>query len=105
MAPGVRPRRATDAREGFAVAGPVPTVAQAIELIDEGVSDAAILDTQLDGETTFAIAECLDKHGIPLMFVSGNPPRDFAPLLDHSTVLGKPADWPVVLSTLRKLTA
>lgn len=55
---------------GAAVVGPVPSVAQALELIDDHQIDVAILDVQLDAETSFPIANALEAKGIPFVFAT-----------------------------------
>lgn len=58
-------------RSGGAVVGPVPTVAEALALLDQHKIDAAILDVQLlDGETS-PVALRLIEQGTPLVFQTG----------------------------------
>lgn len=58
-------------RSGGAVVGPVPTVAEALTLLDQHKVDAAILDVQLlDGEIS-PVALRLIEHGTPLVFQTG----------------------------------
>jgi DNA-binding response OmpR family regulator len=90
-------------REGYEIVGPAPTVAQAFRLLDETPPQAAIMDVQLDGETTFSLAARLEQLAVPLLFLSGHPASDFAEQLESRTVLSKPADWRDVLKTLRKM--
>ena len=58
-------------RSGGAVVGPVPTVAEALALLDQHKIDAAILDVQLlDGEIS-PVALRLIEQGTPLVFQTG----------------------------------
>ncbi|GJE52807.1 hypothetical protein GOFOIKOB_5881 [Methylobacterium tardum] len=59
---------------GAEVIGPVPSVEQALDLIeDEGAPDAAILDVNLgDGERVFPVADRLDGLGVPYLFATGD---------------------------------
>lgn len=58
-------------RSGGAVVGPVPTVAEALALLDRHKIDAAILDVQLlDGEIS-PVALRLIEQGTPLVFQTG----------------------------------
>jgi len=57
---------------GHHVLGPVATVGEALQTLDEGpLPDAAILDLNLRGATSIAVAEELSRHRIPFAFASG----------------------------------
>lgn len=59
---------------GATVLGPVPTVKEAMTLLDDagvGGCDGAILDINLGSETSEGVAWRLDRAGIPFFFVSG----------------------------------
>lgn len=58
---------------GAAVVGPVPSVARALDLIEDGALDAAVLDLNL-GErgTAFPIAGRLGTLGVPHLFATGD---------------------------------
>jgi two-component SAPR family response regulator len=56
---------------GEEVLGPVPSVKRAMELLDLGGCDAAVLDINLGSETSEAIANRLEMAGLPFFFVSG----------------------------------
>ena len=57
---------------GAEVLGPVPSVAQAMALLDgPAVPDAALLDVNLGGEMVFPVAEALQDRSIPFMFATG----------------------------------
>jgi DNA-binding response OmpR family regulator len=67
---------------GFAVAGPVPTVAQALAILAEQEVGLAVLDVSLGtDEKSFPIARALKANDIPFIFVSGyqetDLPREF----------------------------
>ncbi|MDB5686936.1 MAG: two-component system sensor histidine kinase/response regulator [Rhizorhabdus sp.] len=47
------------------------SVSEARDLIDDPAIDFAILDLNLDGETSLPIAEILAGRGIPFVFASG----------------------------------
>ena len=58
--------------DGAIVLGPVPSVAQAIEMIGrEPMIDAAILDLNLGGEMAHPVAKTLAGRGIPFLFTTG----------------------------------
>lgn len=57
---------------GWRVIGPVATVSDALQSIDEGVCATAILDFELEEETSIPIAERLRESGIPFAFLTGH---------------------------------
>jgi CheY-like chemotaxis protein len=57
---------------GVDVIGPVPTVAEALQLISANAAlDGAILDVNLGGEKVFPVVDALRQRGIPCVFVTG----------------------------------
>ena len=48
-----------------------PTVAAGLDLLKAKRPHVAILDINLNGESAYAVAECLQASGIPFMFASG----------------------------------
>lgn len=68
-------------REGAAIVGPVPSVADALALIASAQQiDAAILDINLAGEMIFPAADALIERDVPFVFATGYdayaiPPR------------------------------
>src|SRR5476651_29947 len=52
------------------------TVGQALTLIDTRVFDAAMLDMNLDGDRSPAVADALAAHGVPFVFSTGYSGRD-----------------------------
>lgn len=59
-------------RLGIAVLGPVPTVAEALDLLaGPEAPDAALLDLNLGGELVFAVADALAARGVPFAFLTG----------------------------------
>ncbi|MFP3547270.1 response regulator [Rhizobium sp. SIMBA_035] len=87
---------------GYEVVGPVPTTEDAAERINDDRPDAAILDVQLDGETTFSLAADLSVLGIPFFFLTGHTEKDY-PQLEGRVILSKPAEVSLVLQTLADL--
>ncbi|SHJ18087.1 CheY chemotaxis protein or a CheY-like REC (receiver) domain [Roseomonas rosea] len=60
---------------GAKVVGPVPSVEQAFELIEEPekVLDGAVLDVNLGrGETAYPVADRLNERGVPYLFATGD---------------------------------
>jgi DNA-binding response OmpR family regulator len=62
---------------GYEPVGPVPTVRQAMALIESNPVGAAVLDVSLgSGEKSYPIARVLQSKNIPYLFVSGYQERD-----------------------------
>lgn len=53
------------------VVGPVPTLAEALALLDSARVDAAVLDVNLRGEMAFPVVDALRARGIPFVFATG----------------------------------
>lgn len=56
---------------GADVVGPVGTFEEAMRAVAEGDIDQAVLDMNLRGEMSFAVAERLDEAGIPYVIATG----------------------------------
>jgi CheY-like chemotaxis protein len=56
---------------GCEVVGPAPNMAQARELIEDGLFDAALMDVHIRGERVFPLCEMLDARNVPFVFTSG----------------------------------
>ena len=52
------------------------TVEKALGLIDEQVFDACILDMNLSGNDTHAVADALAARGVPFVFATGYSSRE-----------------------------
>lgn len=58
--------------QGAEVLGPVPSVADAIALLEaNSVPDAAVLDINLGDEQVFPVADVLQAANVPFVFLSG----------------------------------
>ena len=60
---------------GAEILGPVTSVDQALEIIEEepGAADLAVLDVNLGrGETVYPVADRLDELGVPYLFATGD---------------------------------
>ena len=72
---------ADDLREGLEeagveVLGPVPSVAQAMDLLDAGARpDAAVLDVNLGEERVWPVADRLREAGVPFILATGYDAR------------------------------
>lgn len=56
---------------GAEVVGPVPTVAEALQALQGGAVDAAVLDINLRGDPVYPVADALLARGVPFVFATG----------------------------------
>jgi len=58
---------------GATVCGPVARVAEALAVMvrDGAALDAAVLDVNLNGETSYPVADALKRHGVGFVFTTG----------------------------------
>ena len=89
---------------GATVLGPVPSVAQALDLIgSEPTPDGAMLDINLRGEEIFVVADKLVELGVPFIFATGYD-RSFIPdRFAAMPSLVKPIKAPDILAALKPL--
>ena len=77
---------------GAEVVGPVGSIGGAQELLEAGGFDGAILDMNLRGEFSFALAMQLQAAGVPFVIVSGYSGGAFPPELIDVPRLEKPTN-------------
>ena len=75
---------------GAAVVGPVPSVSEALQLIESQTIDAAVLDVNLGEERSFPVAEALEERAIPFLFATGYNSADIPDQWQHATIVTKP---------------
>jgi CheY-like chemotaxis protein len=86
---------------GGQVAAMVPSVADALPLLDETAIDVAILDIHLKGDKVDRLADRLLEDGIPFLFVTGYGDGSVLPQhLRDLPRLDKPVDPDLLLATL-----
>jgi CheY-like chemotaxis protein len=56
---------------GCELVGPATNVPRALELIEKESVDVAVLDLNLDGQDTYAIAGALQRKNVPFIFATG----------------------------------
>ncbi len=76
---------------GFAVLGPVSTIAQAMAAAGAELH-GAVLDLNLAGELTYPVADALARRGIPFIFVTGYRADTIDRAYAHVATLEKPID-------------
>lgn len=68
----------------------VGTVSEAVSIIGSEVFDAAMLDMNLHGEDSDAVADALSERGVPFIYCTGNCRRDMRESFRKQAVLHKP---------------
>ncbi len=75
---------------GHRIAGSAETVGEALQYVETGGFDVAILDVHLKGEAVWPVADRLNEQGIPFILATGGhiepPPAEHA----DAPVLTKP---------------
>jgi ActR/RegA family two-component response regulator len=88
-------------REGAVVVGPVPSVEKALSLIgSDPALRAAVVDVNLNGEKSFAVASALEQRRIPFIFATGYNAADIPPEWSHVVRLEKPVEVAAVATAL-----
>ena len=91
-------------KEGATVLGPVGDLAAGLRLADESL-DGAVLDVNLDGENTFAIADHLAERGVPWLFVTGYDGWAIPEPYGQAPRVSKPFSMPRVMETVMMLVS
>lgn len=90
-------------RQGARVVGPVPSLADGLDLARHEPLDGAILDVNLAGEMSYPIAELLDERGVPFLFATGYADRTLPNAYRCVTRIEKPFNVEAVLVVLAGL--
>lgn len=88
----------------FAVVGPCPSVKTAMAAIETQHIDAALLDIELRGEKSYAVAEALQERKIPFAFLSGHGQQDLPAGLRDQKVLSKPVERAALLAAIGRMS-
>lgn len=90
---------------GYAIAGAVGSIPEALEAAAKVEFDIAILDVNLDGQEIYPVAEVLAKRGKPFIFVTGYGEGGLAEPYRGRPALQKPFQSEQLASTLTNLLA
>ncbi|TPL87282.1 response regulator [Mesorhizobium sp. B2-3-12] len=90
---------------GYPVVGPVSSVAAALRLVEADKVDMALLDIQLNGETSLPVAEILMARGTPFAFVTGFGERDVPAPFRNCKFVAKPASEAAILAAVAGLAS
>ena len=88
---------------GWDIVDVVGTADGALSLIDAGTVEAGLLDFNLRGETSEAVARRMIALGLPFLFISGAIPESFPSFGRPIEVLTKPVDYRKASNLLRQL--
>jgi CheY-like chemotaxis protein len=75
---------------GCTLVGPATTVPRALELIAKENVEIAVLDLNLDGQDTYAIADALRQKNVPFIFATGYGSTGLRQEYGNRPVLQKP---------------
>ena len=90
---------------GCDVVGPAMNVRQAMEVAQSAAIDAAVLDVNLNGESSFPVATLLETRGVPFVFSSGYGANGLPPEWQDRPTLPKPFTSDQVADVLSGLLA
>lgn len=79
------------------------TIEQALALINTQIFDAAMLDMNLNGNSSHSVAEALIARGVPFVYATGNIGRDMRDGYRDRPVLKKPFEFEELVRSLRPL--
>ncbi len=86
---------------GYTVLGPKASVAEALECLRRTTPQAALLDIDLRGETSFEVGRELQRRGVPFVFATGTADLDTLPQdLAGAPVILKPWNVDDIVSFL-----
>jgi CheY-like chemotaxis protein len=91
---------------GATVLGPATTAEQALALVAQAERiDVAIVDINLRGETSFAVADTLLAREIPFVIMTGHRASMLPERYQDLAILQKPCSARQIASTLHALTS
>jgi len=90
-------------KAGARVSGPVGTEKEAMELIERGRFDAALLDANLHGRSVDVIATMLNRRNIPFLFVTGYGKEGLPEAFKQAVALLKPFSERQLIDAVAKL--
>ena len=88
---------------GCEAVGPAATVDAALQLIEQGGVDVALLDIRLKRETSFPVAHALRNRGIPFVFLTSYAQHQLPDDLGDAIVVEKPFSPPALVEIVRRL--
>lgn len=90
---------------GYGIVGPCPSVGAALATLEQESVDAALLDIQLQGETSFPVARRLQNLNIPFAFLSGQGREHLPSEVADCLLFPKPVGRADLLAVAGRLSA
>ena len=90
---------------GIEVAGIAGSVALAMRMIDSVAFDAAVIDSNLNGESAETIAAVLGRRGVRYLVISGYSGRQRLGFLAKAPFIGKPFATQSLVAAVQQLNA
>jgi two-component sensor histidine kinase/DNA-binding response OmpR family regulator len=90
---------------GFVVVGPFGALGGALAAAETAELDAAVLDVNLNGESTYPVADALAARGVPYVLVTGYDSDSIRGRHAAAPVLQKPIEPDMLAKVLGALTA
>jgi PAS domain S-box-containing protein len=87
---------------GHSIVGPFASLARAIDAAQREKIDVALLDTNLNGEMVYPVADELTRRGIPFLFVTGYGPLHVPDRFRSVTRVAKPIDPAALAGELQR---
>jgi DNA-binding response OmpR family regulator len=88
---------------GCEVVGPARSLEDGLDLAGSAPLDGAILDVNLGGQDSYAVASALQQRGVPFAFATGDSALGPASGFENPILLPKPFDFEAVKAVLGKL--
>ena len=88
---------------GIGIVGPVPSLAQAMALVQDKTIDLAVLDIMLDGDKVYDVADALIGRGVPVLFVTGYDRSDIPSRYADVPMCQKPVGADEVIAALSRI--
>jgi CheY-like chemotaxis protein len=90
---------------GCVVAGPIPRLSDALDAVDRGTYDAAVLDVNLGGDRVYPVADALSRRNVPFVFITGYGTSGLPGEYAERPRLGKPFKMADLLGMLSSVVA
>ena len=88
---------------GISIVGPVPSLAQAMALVQDKTIDLAVLDIMLDRDKVYDVADALIGRGVPVLFVTGYDRSDIPSRYADVPMCQKPVGADEVIAALSRI--
>jgi CheY-like chemotaxis protein len=90
---------------GCVVSGPIPRLVEALDAVDRGTFDAAVLDVNLAGHRIDPVADVLSRRNVPFVFVTGYGTGGLPAMYADRPRLSKPFKMADLLDMLSNVVA